>query len=81
MAQGKRHGLPQSESISQRMGVHPWSDASWAAGEEAARSAEVLPVSDPSAPCLIGMEASGGAHYWARDLHNSPHGELMSHSL
>jgi transposase len=30
--------------------------------------AKVLPFMAQLPPCLIGMEASGGTHYWAREL-------------
>ena len=29
---------------------------------------KVLPFVDQLPPCLIGLEASGGAHYWAREF-------------
>ena len=32
------------------------------------RRAQVLPFFAKLTPCLIGMEASSGAHYWAREL-------------
>ena len=37
---------------------------------------KVLPFIAQLPPCLIGMEASGGAHYWAREFTKlGPHGE------
>ena len=41
--------------------------------------AKVLPFLAQLPPCLIGMEASGGAHYWARELTKLGHTvKLMS---
>jgi transposase len=41
--------------------------------------AKVLPFMAQLPPCLIGMEASGGAHYWARELTKLGHTvKLMS---
>jgi len=37
------------------------------------RRNQVLPYFANMAPCLIGMEASGGAHYWARKLQTLGH--------
>jgi transposase len=40
---------------------------------------KVLPFAAQLPPCLIGMEASGGAHYWARELAKLGHTvKLMS---
>ena len=40
---------------------------------------KVLPFVAQLPPCLIGMEASGGAHYWARAFRTLGHtGKLMS---
>jgi transposase len=41
----------------------------WAAFRPVLRH-QVLPYLAKQAPCLIGMEACGGAHYWARELRN-----------
>ena len=32
------------------------------------RRAQVLPFFRALAPCLVGMEACGGAHWWARKI-------------
>jgi len=32
------------------------------------RRGEVLSFFGKLAPCLVGMEACGGAHYWAREI-------------
>ena len=40
---------------------------------------KVLPFLTQLPPCLIGMEASGGAHYWAREFTQLGHTvKLMS---
>jgi transposase len=40
---------------------------------------KVLPFIAQISPCLIGMEASGGVHYWAREFHKLGHTvKLMS---
>src|SRR5215831_17884872 len=43
---------------------------------------KVLPFVAQLSPCLIGMEASGSAHYWAREFSQLGHTvKLMPHSL
>lgn len=37
------------------------------------RRAQMLAFFSRLPPCLIGMEACGGAHYWARELSNLGH--------
>ena len=32
------------------------------------RRADVLRFFEKQSPCLIGLEACGGAHYWAREI-------------
>ena len=45
------------------------------------RRSQMLEVFSQLAPCLIGMEACSGAHYWARDLTWRGHGvRLMAPS-
>ena len=36
--------------------------------QEAHRRKEVLVYFAKLVPCLVGMEASGSAHYWAREI-------------
>jgi transposase len=49
--------------------VRPWRRYPWAwiVKKRLARQ-KVLPFIAQMPPCLIGMEASGGAHYWAREF-------------
>ena len=43
---------------------------------------QVVPFFATLEPCLIGMEACGGAHYWARKLHSLGHTvKLMAPNL
>ena len=41
--------------------------------KKALKRAQVLPFFANMAPCLIGMEACGSAHYWARKLEEQGH--------
>ena len=43
--------------------------------KKALKRAQVLPFFANMPPCLIGMEACGSAHYWARKL------EAMGHAV
>lgn len=44
--------------------------------EKRLKRKQVLAFFAQLTPCLVGMEACGGAHYWARKLQaQGPHGE------
>jgi len=55
-------------------GVRPWRRcARERRRKKAARRQKVLPFVAQLLPCLIGMEASGGAHFWAREFSKLGH--------
>lgn len=58
-------GLDLAKSIFQ---VHAINDAGEVVVRKALRRAQVLPFFAKLQPCLIGMEACGTSHHWAREL-------------
>jgi transposase len=53
--------------------VHGVNERGQAVLKKQLKRAQVLPVFANLPPCLIGMEACGGAHYWARQLETLGH--------
>jgi transposase len=58
-------GLDLAKSIFQ---VHAVNDAGEVVVRKALRRAQVLPFFAKLSPCLVGMEACGTSHHWAREL-------------
>jgi transposase len=58
-------GLDLAKSIFQ---VHGITDAGEVAVRKALRRSQVLPFFAKLPPCLVGMEACGTSHHWAREL-------------
>ena len=58
-------GLDLAKSIFQ---VHAVDDAGNVVVRKALRRAQVLPFFTKVAPCLVGIEACGTSHHWAREL-------------
>src|SRR6185369_3149371 len=58
-------GLDLAKSIFQ---VHAINDAGEVVVRKALRRAQVLPFFAKLQPCLIGMEACGTSHHWAREI-------------
>jgi transposase len=58
-------GLDLAKSVFQ---VHGVDDRGKVVLRKALKRTEVLKVLSALPPCLVGMEACGGAHYWARQL-------------
>jgi transposase len=58
-------GLDLAKSIFQ---VHAINDAGEVVVRKALRRAQVLPFFARLSPCLVGMEACGTSHHWAREL-------------
>src|SRR5690606_30349286 len=58
-------GLDLAKSVFQIHGVGP--DGSVEVRRKLRRS-ELLTYFTRQSPCLVGMEACGGAHYWAREI-------------
>lgn len=58
-------GLDLAKSIFQ---VHAVNDAGEVAVRKTLRRAQVLPFFAKLSPCLVGMEACGTSHHWAREL-------------
>jgi transposase len=58
-------GLDLAKTVFQ---VHAVSGAGEVVVRRALRRAQVIPFFSKLAPCLVGMEACGTSHHWARDL-------------
>jgi len=58
-------GLDLAKSVFQ---VHAINDAGEVVVRKALRRSQVLPFFAKLPPCLVGMEACGTSHYWAREL-------------
>jgi transposase len=58
-------GLDLAKSIFQ---IHAINDAGEVVVRKALRRSQVLPFFAKLLPCLVGMEACGTSHYWAREL-------------
>ena len=65
MAQVSAIGLDLAKNVFQVHGIDPQGQV---LVRQPLRRAEVLPFFAKLAPCLIGMEACGTAHHWAREL-------------
>ena len=65
MAQVSTIGLDLAKNVFQ---VHGIDDQGKVLVRRSLRRAEVIPFFSKLAPCLIGMEACGTAHHWAREL-------------
>ena len=63
-------GIDLAKSVFQ---VHGVDERGKAVLRKQLRRAEVLPFFARLQPCLVGMEACGGAHYWARKLEEFGH--------
>jgi transposase len=63
-------GLDLAKNVFQ---VHGVNERGQAVLKKQLKRAQVLPVFANLPPCLIGMEACGGAHYWARQLETLGH--------
>ena len=58
-------GLDLAKSVFQ---VHAINDAGEVVVRKALRRSQVLPFFAKLSPCLVGMEARGTSHHWAREL-------------
>ncbi|MEE8443727.1 MAG: transposase, partial [Alphaproteobacteria bacterium] len=58
-------GLDIAKNVFQ---VHGVDEAGQAVLRKKLRRSRMLPFFAALAPCLVGLEACGGAHYWAREL-------------
>ena len=58
-------GLDLAKNVFQLHGVD---DAGQVVVRKALRRKDLLRFFAQSEPCLVGMEACGGAHYWAREI-------------
>jgi transposase len=58
-------GLDLAKSVFQ---VHAVDAAGNVVAKKALRRAQMLPFFKKAAPCLVGIEACGTSHYWAREL-------------
>src|ERR1051325_10777932 len=58
-------GLDLAKSVFQ---VHAINDAGEVLVRKALRRSQVLPFFAKLSPCLVGMEACGSSHHWAREL-------------
>jgi len=75
----KRVGLDLAKNVFQ---VHGVDEQEQVRCRRQLRRAQVLPFFRQLPPCLIGMEACGGSHYWARELGQLGHTvKLMSPQL
>lgn len=63
-------GLDLAKSV---FAVHGVDEESQVLVKRNLRRSQVLPFFKKLAPCLVGMEASAGAHYWARELSRFGH--------
>jgi len=63
-------GLDLAKNVFQ---VHGVDERSKAGLKKQLKRAQVLPFFANLQPCLIGMEACGSAHYWARKLNELGH--------
>ncbi len=68
-------GLDLAKSIFQ---VHAVDEAGRPVLRRALRRAQVLPFFAKLPPCLIGMEACGTSHHWARELTRLGHQVRLS---
>ena len=67
-------GIDVSKNVFQLHGV----DAQGQVGlTQRVSRAKVLPIMTPLPPCRVGLEACGGAHYWARELIQLGHDVTM----
>ena len=58
-------GLDLAKNVFQIHGVNAAGDTVL---RKVLRRTQVAPFFSKLAPCLVGMEACGGAHHWAREL-------------
>ena len=63
-------GLDLAKSVFQ---VHGVDETGKAVLKKSLRRAQVLPFFSKLSPCLVGMEACGTSHYWARELQRLGH--------
>ena len=63
-------GLDLARNIFQVNGVTEDGEVAF---NQALRRAQLLAFSKKLPPCLIGMEACGSSHYWARELRKLGH--------
>ncbi len=70
-------GLDLAKSVFQ---VHCADEAGAAVVRKKLRRGQVLAFFAGLEPCLIGMEACGSAHYWARELEKLGHDVTISTS-
>ncbi len=63
-------GLDLAKSVFQ---VHAVDEAGKAVVKKALRRSQVVPLFSKLAPCVVGMEACGTSHHWARELADLGH--------